>query len=101
MIIQLAKNISGDRLDKIREQVSRIGFDSNLVKTQYGEYLVGIGSSDIDLRAIGSMEGIVDIHRVSEHFKLVSSKWKTSKSCIDLGDGVKIGNDNFGLMAGP
>lgn len=101
MIIQLAHNISDTRLEKIREQVTRIGFDSNLVRTQFGSYLVGIGKNDIDLRTFGSLDGILDIHRVSDQFKLVSSKWKTSKTSIDLGDGVKIGDGHFGIMAGP
>ena len=101
MIIQLDHNIASDRLDRIKERVNKIGFDNNLVKTQFGTYLVGIGQNDIDLRSIGSLDGITDIHRVSDHFKLVSSKWKTGKTCIDLGDGVKIGKGHFGLMAGP
>jgi len=101
MIIQLDKNITPERLSVIQKQVNKIGFDSNLVKTQHGDYLVGIGKKDIDLRVIGSLEGIVDIHRVSEQFKLVSAKWKTRKTCIELGDGVKIGSGYFGMMAGP
>jgi 3-deoxy-7-phosphoheptulonate synthase len=101
MIIQLDQHILPERLTIIQKQVNKIGFDSNLVKTQYGDYLVGIGKKDIDLRAIGSLEGITDIHRVSDQFKLVSAKWKTRKTCIDLGEGVKIGDGHFGMMAGP
>lgn len=101
MIIQLENNISGDRLEKIKSQVLKMGFDHNLVKTQFANYLVGIGKKDIDLRTIGSMEGIEDIHRVSDQYKLVSSKWKLNQTAVDLGDGILIGNGNFGIMAGP
>ena len=38
---------------------------------------------------------------VSDNFKLVSSKWKVNRSQIDLGDGIKIGNGSFAMMAGP
>ena len=62
MIIQLEHNISESRLQKIKEQVINIGFNNNLVKTQYANYLVGIGNNDIDLRTTGSLEGIEDIH---------------------------------------
>ncbi|MCB2206844.1 MAG: 3-deoxy-7-phosphoheptulonate synthase [Bacteroidetes bacterium] len=101
MIIQLENNISGDRLEKIKSQVLKMGFDHNLVKTQFANYLVGIGKKDIDLRTIGSLEGIEDIHRVSDQYKLVSSKWKLNQTAVDLGDGILIGNGNFGIMAGP
>jgi len=101
MIIQLENNISEERLKRIKEQVSKIGFDSKPVKTQFKNYLVGIGKNDIDLRTIGSMEGITDIHRVSDQYKLVSAKWKVNHTAVELGDGIHIGNGNFGIMAGP
>ena len=101
MIIQLENNISGERLEKIKNQVLKMGFDHNLVKTQFANYLVGIGKKDIDLRTIGSLKGIEDIHRVSDQFKLVSSKWKLNQTAVDLGDGIQIGNGHFGIMAGP
>lgn len=41
------------------------------------------------------------MHRVSDDYKLVSSKWKVKTSQIDLGDGVKIGQGHFQIMAGP
>ncbi len=101
MIIQLENNISEVLLEKIKEQVNKIGFDNNLVKTQYANYLVGIGKNDIDLRAIGSLEGIEDIHRVSDQYKLVSAKWKLNLTAVNLGNGIQIGNGNFEIMAGP
>jgi 3-deoxy-7-phosphoheptulonate synthase len=96
MIIQLENKISAERLEKIKNQVSKMGFDHNLVTTQFANYLVGIGKKEIDLRTIGSLEGIEDIHRVSDQFKLVSSKWKLNQTAVDLGNGI-----HFGIMAGP
>ncbi|MEO1254560.1 MAG: bifunctional 3-deoxy-7-phosphoheptulonate synthase/chorismate mutase, partial [Bacteroidota bacterium] len=54
-----------------------------------------------DVRKIGHMKGIKDIHVVSDDYKLVSAKWKVSQTAIDLGDDVKIGDGHFALMAGP
>jgi len=47
------------------------------------------------------MEGIKDIHIVSDSFKLVSRKWKVNPTVIDLGDGVVIEEGGFQIMAGP
>lgn len=101
MIIKLENNIQADQLTKIQNKVKNIGFKNTHVKTQFGNYLVGIGKNDIDLRSIGSLNGIQDIHRVSDQYKLVSSKWKLGYTSLQLGDDVKIGNGNFEVMAGP
>ncbi len=47
------------------------------------------------------MQGIQDIHRVSDEYKLVSSKWKVNYTQIDLGDEVIIGDGSLSIMAGP
>ncbi|NJM24632.1 MAG: 3-deoxy-7-phosphoheptulonate synthase, partial [Bacteroidia bacterium] len=52
--------------------------------TQRATYLVAIGKKEIDIRQLGHMTGIADIHRVSDDYKLVSRKWKVNKTSIDL-----------------
>lgn len=101
MIIQLDQNISSENLKKLQQKIFEIGFKAKEVKTQFCHYLVGIGNHEIDLRTIGSMDGIIDIHRVSDQYKLVSSKWKIAPTKIDFGDGIAIGNGNFEVVAGP
>jgi len=101
MIIQLEKEITNDQLSQLQDKLSDINYKTNQVETQYGKYMIGIGKKAFDIRAIGTMPGILDIHRVSDAYKLVSRKWKTKDTAIDLGDGVKIGGGNFQIMAGP
>jgi 3-deoxy-7-phosphoheptulonate synthase len=101
MIIQLAENISQTQKDNIIAAIRALEYKSNEVKTQCGHYLVCIGKKEIDLRMLGNIPGILDIHRVSDDYKLVSRKWKVQRSQIDLGDGVIIGNGSLSLMAGP
>ena len=62
--------------------------------------MVCIGKKEFDIRAIGKLEGIENIHRVSDQYKLVSSKWKIGKTVVDI-DGIPIGDGSFELMAGP
>jgi 3-deoxy-7-phosphoheptulonate synthase len=101
MIIQLNKNISPGEKTAIIDKLKKLKYKSNEVKTQYGEYLIGIGKNDFDIRDVGFMPGIADIFRVSENHKLVSSRWKVQRTVIDLGDGVSVGEGNFSVMAGP
>ncbi|HYG01757.1 MAG TPA: bifunctional 3-deoxy-7-phosphoheptulonate synthase/chorismate mutase [Chryseosolibacter sp.] len=101
MIIQLENRITAQQKDAIVQKIDELGYKATEVKTQMGNYLVAIGKKEFDIRQIGSMAGIVDVHRVSDDYKLVSRKWKVGRSSIDLGDGVVIGEGNFAIMPGP
>jgi len=101
MIIQLEEKLSAKRKENILSKVNAIGYKTNEVRTHKGDYLVCIGKKEFDIRGIGSLEGVLDVHRVSESYKLVSGKWKVNPTVIDLGDGVKIGGGGLALMAGP
>ncbi len=101
MIIQLQSEMNQADQQFIVDAVVGQSFTVNEINTQQGKYLVCIGKNDIDMRTIGNLPGVKDIHRVSDPYKLVSSKWKVGKSAIDIGDGIKIGNGDFQVMAGP
>lgn len=101
MIIQLENGVNGEVLDKVAQELKSLKYKTTHVQTQYGNYLIGTGKKQFDIRSIGHLEGIKDIHVVSDDYKLVSSKWKVNPTVIDLGEGVKIGGGDFALMAGP
>lgn len=101
MIIQLDKAIKDADKERIVTRVNQLKYKTTEVKTQKGSYLIGIGKKDFDIRDIGFMDGISDIHIVSDDYKLVSKKWKVKPTQIDLGDGVTIGVGNLAIMAGP
>lgn len=100
MIIQLQNNITSQHKSSIREFLQTKGFSTNEVQTQLGNYLICIGKSEIDIRAIGNAEGVKDVHVVSDNYQLVSKKWKTEYSKIKLDD-VIIGGNQPLIMAGP
>jgi 3-deoxy-7-phosphoheptulonate synthase len=101
MIIQLEHQIKPALKKIILAAVESFGYKTTEVITQQGSYLVCIGKNEFDIRSIGSLDGVEDVHRVSDAYKLVSRKWKVNETLIDLGDGVKIGAGNFSIMAGP
>jgi len=101
MIIQLKKDITPKQKDQIIDKLKSNQYKANEVKTQKGDYLIGIGKSEFDIREIGFMDGISDIHIVSDSYKLVSRKWKVEPTRIELGDEIFIGEGRFSIMAGP
>ncbi len=101
MIIQLEKDIRPEEKEKLFDKLRSLKIDARTVKTHSREYIVGLPKEDFDLREIGSMKGIADIHRVSDNYKMVSRKWKLNNTVIDLGEGILIGNGDLAIMAGP
>lgn len=101
MIIQLEKKLALPKKKAILEKVNGAGYKATEVRTQQGDYLVCIGKKEFDIRLIGSLQGVLDVHRVSDSYKLVSKKWKVGQTQIDLGGGIRIGDGSLALMAGP
>src|SRR3954468_14532268 len=101
MIIQLERNAEANAISEIKNVLGKYKYSVNPVRTQFENYLVCIGKNDIDIREIGHLNGVKDVHRVSDNYKLVSNKWKTKNTVINLGDGVIIGDGSTALMAGP
>lgn len=101
MIIQFEQDIKESQKEAIINRIKGLKYKPTEVKTQKGDYLIGIGKRNFDIRSIGHMEGIKDIHIVSDDYKLVSKKWKVKATTIDLGDGIVIEDGGFQIMAGP
>lgn len=101
MIIQLENNIGQKTKEYILELLNKSHFKTREVVTQVATYFVAIGNGDFDIREIGNMVGVKDIHKVDDHYKLVSSKWKVNPTQIKLNDNIHIGSNGFTVMAGP
>jgi 3-deoxy-7-phosphoheptulonate synthase len=101
MIIQLKQEIGTHDNFHIEEALTNLGIEFYSVQTQMGLYLICTPKQEFDIRKIGHLKGIKDVHRVSGNHKMVSHKWKVDRTIIDCGDGVLIGDNNIAMMAGP
>lgn len=101
MIIQLKQHLSQETEQQIEQYLQQQGYQVSKVKTQFQQYLILLGKAKIDIRKIGSLDGVADIHFVDDAYQLVSRMWKTAPTVIDLGNNISIGGDQFCIMAGP
>jgi 3-deoxy-7-phosphoheptulonate synthase len=101
MIIQLTASATRVEENFIREKIKETGYALNEVKTNRQRYLVCVGNKPFDIRVIGNLPGVRDVHYVKDANKLVSKEWRVKNTIIDLGDGIEIGENNFSIMAGP
>ena len=98
MILQLEPQAS---VPALVAHLAEQGYKTTDVTTQHAHYLVAIGKKDFDIRTIGQLPGVRDVHQVSDDYQLVSRKWRVKPTVIDLGDGVTIGEGSLALCAGP
>jgi len=101
MIIQLADNLSVGEELPVFDKIKSLGYSVTDVRTNVRRYLVCTGSKPFDIRSIGNMPQVSDVHFVNDANQLVSREWKVGRSVIDLGDGITIGGNELSLMAGP
>ena len=101
MIIQLATDSNPTEIAGIENLLTSIGFSINDIKTKTARYLICPENKNVDIRRIGNMPGVADVHIVKDSYQLVSREWKVNDTIIDLGDDVTISRDNLSLMAGP
>lgn len=101
MIIQLNKNIEAQENLQLKQTLDQLNIPFYPVNTQLGEYIICTPNQDFDIRKIGQLKGIKDVHRVNGTHKMVSNKWKVKRSKIDIGDGIEIGSGEMTVMAGP
>ena len=100
MIIVLDKSKDNNYLNQIKDKLNSLNLKISEVNTQSHSYIVAIGNYNFDIREVGHLPGVIDVFKVSDPYKLVSRKWKTERTKIDLGDNVILG-DSLQFMCGP
>ncbi len=101
MILQLDTKIDSVQKSQLIKDLKKFAKSVNEVQTQKGFYLVAIEKANIDIREIGQLAGVRDVHVVSDNYQLVSKKWKVDPSEIKLNDGTVVSQNDFSIMAGP
>lgn len=101
MIIQLNDNNTAIVQGKINECLEQLKVPFYPVHTQRASYLVCTPEGPFDIRNIGHLEGVRDVHVVANKHKMVNKRWKVENTVIDLGDNIRIGGNDLAIMAGP
>ena len=102
MIIRLETHIKTQDKTKILQKLESLQCKVTEVRTNEAHYLVGFSKkNEFDIELVRKFTGVSEAHLVTDSYKLVSKQWKSTHSCLDLGDDIKIGNGHFAIIAGP
>jgi len=101
MVIVMEKHAADASIEHVVAELSTRGFDVHR-STGSDQTILGVvgNVATIDPREFELMEGVQEVVRISEPFKLVSRTFRREKTVVDA-RGVKIGGDDVVVMAGP
>jgi 3-deoxy-7-phosphoheptulonate synthase len=101
MVVVMQERASDEQVQKVIAQLMDMGFDvhrsTGALRTVLGA--VG-GNRQYDPRLIEVLEGVQEVLRITEPYKLASRTFKQENTVITIGD-VRIGGDEVIVMAGP
>ena len=101
MIIVMKQNFSEKNLNDVINTINSLGLTAHLSRGENTTLIGVVGDKRKLLEKNPDLFPDVDrVIQVSETYKLANKKFKTEPTVIDVG-GVKIGGDNFVIMAGP
>ena len=100
MVIVMKERATDAQIDAVIAQLIEMGFDVHpsvgVNRTVIGA--VGQGNGDPQLLAV--QEGVHEVLRITEPYKLASRTYKPENTVVTVGD-VKIGGEEVIVMAGP
>lgn len=101
MVVVLEKNISEDKLENIIKHLEDYGF---AVHKSTGIEQIVLGAigvkPDFDTRKVKILEGVVEVYRITEPFKLASRSFHKEDTIVKIKN-VEIGGNQIVVMAGP
>ena len=101
MIVVLEKNISDALLKNIIKHLEDYGFAIHKSAGEEKMILGAIGvQPNFDTRKIKILEGVEEVYRITEPFKLASRSFKQADTIIQIKD-IVIGGNEVSMIAGP
>jgi 3-deoxy-7-phosphoheptulonate synthase len=101
MVIVMEKHTAENNIERVTGVLIERGFDVHRSTGSEQTVLGVVGNvAEIDTREFELYDGVQEVVRISEPYKLTSRTWKKEKSIVRA-RGVEIGGDHVVVMAGP
>lgn len=101
MLIMMKLDSPRDHIDKVKNKIIEHGCTPHEIP---GSEKLAIGitgpSSTLTIEDFLTLDSVEEVVRVSKPYKLVSREMKNEDTIVDVG-GIKIGNSNLAIIAGP
>ena len=102
MIVAMQDTASEEQIQHVIEHLVRMGFSVHRTTGERQTVLAAVGARiDFDIRNLEVLNGVQQVHRISEPYKLAGRSFRPDGTVIEFPGGLKIGADEVVVMAGP
>jgi 3-deoxy-7-phosphoheptulonate synthase len=102
MVIVMEGKATEEQIQKVIEALVEVGYDvhrsTGVTHTVLGA--VGVPREPVDPQALELLQGVREVVKISEPYKLVGRTFKATDTVVDL-SGVSVGGPEVIVMAGP
>ena len=101
MVVVMQERAAEDQIQHVIATLVEKGFDVHRSTGQMRTVLGAVGGNrDFDQRLLEVMEGVQEVLRITEPYKLASRTFRPEPTVVSMGD-FRIGGDEVIVMAGP
>src|SRR6267378_102770 len=102
MVIVMQEGATDAQIQHVIERLVASGFNVHRSTGESHTVLGAVGvHRDFDHRDFELLDGVREVMRITQPFKLASREFKPEGTVVDLGRGVKIGGNEVVVAAGP
>lgn len=100
MLIVMKPKAGQDEIRKIVKFIEDKGFKAHISEGEIQTIIGAIGEKPINPGELELFDGVQKIMKITANYKLASRELQAEDTIIDI-RGIKIGGDNFAVIAGP
>ena len=101
MMIVMEEEAAENQIEEVVAKLDELGFDVHRSTGSLRTILGAVGGNrEFDPRLFQVMDGVNEVIRITEPYKLASRTFQRTNSIVEIGD-VRIGGDEVIVMAGP
>ncbi|HET9402308.1 MAG TPA: 3-deoxy-7-phosphoheptulonate synthase [Candidatus Acidoferrales bacterium] len=102
MVVVMQEGATDEQIQHVIDRLVALGFDVHRSTGESQTVLGAVGvKADFDPRQVELIEGVREVMRITQPYKLASRQFKPGGTVVELARGVKIGGTEVIVAAGP
>lgn len=102
MVVVMQEQATEEQIQRVIDRLIAMGFDVHRSTGVQHTVLGAVGvQPGFDHRDIELLEGVREVIRITEPYKLASRTWRPEGSIVEVGKGVRFGGEEIVVAAGP
>jgi 3-deoxy-7-phosphoheptulonate synthase len=102
MVVVMHQGATDEQIQKVIDRLTSLGFDVHRSTGAATTVLGAVGvRADYDIREFELLDGVREVVRITQPYKLASRAFRSEGTIVQLGKGVSIGGPEVVVAAGP